>query len=134
MAEEARATAGLDYIVRTPGMESNVAPRIAATSGEFRPLTPYLLGRNRVAGAEVIDLKPELAEYFQVADGVLVVDVASRTPAAMAGILPGDVIVRMDEVRVRSVEDLRFGVSVAGDTLPISLIRQGTSIQVLLRR
>ena len=110
------------------------AVREAEEASEFRPLTPYLLGRNRVAGAEVIDLKPELAQYFGVGRGVLVVDVASGTPASMAGIVPGDVITRIDQVGVRSVEDLRFGVSMAGDTLPISLIRQGTSVQVLLRR
>jgi hypothetical protein len=35
---------------------------------------------------------------------------------------------------VRTVEDLRFGVSQAGATLPITLVRRGTEIQVLLRR
>jgi membrane-associated protease RseP (regulator of RpoE activity) len=133
MAEAARTTAGLEY--------GRLAPQISsgfntpdAPGGEFRPLTPYLLGRNRVAGAEVVDLKPELAEYFEVAGGVLVVSVAPGTPASIAGIIPGDVITRLDQVTVRSVEDLRFGVSQAGQTLPIALIRRGTSIQVLLRR
>jgi predicted metalloprotease with PDZ domain len=134
MAEAARATAGVEY--------SKLAPRVRSTASldesprvtEFRPLTPYLLGRNRVAGAEVVDLRPELAEYFEVEGGVLVVDVVAGTPAAIAGIVPGDVITRLDQVSVRSVQDLRFGVSQAGETLPIALIRQGTSIQVLLRR
>ena len=105
-----------------------------APSAEFRPLTPYLLGRNRVAGAQVVDLKPELAEYFDVEGGVLVVDVAAGTPAGLAGIIPGDVIVRIDRVAVRSVDDLRFGVSMAGDTLPVTVIRRGETAQVLLRR
>lgn len=52
----------------------------------------------------------------------------------MAGIVPGDVITRVDQVGVLSVEDLRFGVSMAGDSLPISLVRQGTSVQLLLPR
>ena len=100
----------------------------------FSPLTPYVLGRNRVAGAEVIDLRPELAAYFDVAGGVLVVDVAPRTPASLAGIAPGDVITHVHQVRVRSVDDLRIGVSRATDTLPISLIRRGDSVQALIRR
>lgn len=135
MADAARQTAGLEYLQET--RRTAGAPRAeqgVEESGEFRPLTPYLLGRNRVAGAEVIDLKAELAEYFGVGRGVLVVDVAEGTPASLAGIVPGDVITRIDQVGVRSVEDLRFGVSMAGDTLPISLVRQGTSVQVLLRR
>jgi membrane-associated protease RseP (regulator of RpoE activity) len=133
MALAARTTAGLEYArlapQASPGFNTPDAP-----GREFRPLTPYLLGRNRVAGAEVVDLKPELAEYFEVAGGVLVVSVAPGTPASIAGIIPGDVIIRLNEVSVRSVEDLRFGVSQAGQTLPITLIRRGTSIQVLLRR
>lgn len=147
MADAARATAGFDYGVvpgpsATVGFDYGVIPGASATArgdrdvvvGEFRPLTPYLLGRNRVAGAEVTDLRPELAEYFGVSKGVLVVDVAAGTPAQIAGILPGDVITRIDQVGVGTVEDLRFGVSVAGDSLPLTLIRKGASRQVLLRR
>ena len=134
MVEVARENAGLRYVASP--LDVNGPPPVgeAEAPPEFRPLTPYLLGRNRVAGAEVIDLRPELAEYFRVEGGVLVVDVPRGTPANMAGILPGDVVTRIDQVVVRSVEDLRFGVAQAGDTLPISLIRQGLSIQVLLRR
>jgi S1-C subfamily serine protease len=69
-----------------------------------------------------------------VSGGVLVLDVSAGTPAALAGIVPGDVITRLDQVGVRSVEDLRFSVSMAGESLPLSLVRQGASIQVLLRR
>lgn len=134
MAEAARATAGLAYVAEPREAPEPEWERVREEPTEFRPLTPYLLGRNRVAGAEVIDLKPELARYFEVRGGVLVVDVAAGTPASMAGIVPGDVITRIDQVGVRSVEDLRFGVSMAGDTLPITLIRQGSSVQVLLTR
>jgi predicted metalloprotease with PDZ domain len=135
MAEAARETAGLSYANRLPGVGSTLAPMAPEPGGgEFRPLTPYVLGRNRVAGAEVIDLRPELAQYFEVGRGVLVVDVLPGTPASMAGIVPGDVITRLDQVGVRTVDDLRYGVSVAGDSLPISLVRHGSSVQVLLRR
>ena len=134
MAEAARETAGLDYSSARLRLLTSGAPAAPVVADEFRPLTPYLLGRNRVAGAEVIDLRAELAQYFEVEGGVLVVDVAPGTPASLAGIVPGDVIIRLDQVGVRSVEDLRFGVSQASESLPISLIRQGVSIQVLLRR
>ena len=138
MAEAARETAGLEYVGRAPrvatvGAGSAVVPAQPPRAPEFRPLTPYLLGRNRVAGAEVVNLKPELAAYFEVEGGVLVVDVAPGTPAAMAGIVPGDVIVRIDRVGIRSIDDLRFGVSMAGDSLPVTLIRRGETAQVLLR-
>jgi PDZ domain len=134
MAVSAREKAGLEYTQRLPGIRGVVTLDRPAPQPDFRPLTPYLLGRNRVAGAEVTDLEPQLAEYFDVGGGVLVLGVAEGTPAALAGIVPGDVIVRLDQVTIRSVEDLRFGVSMAGETLPVSLIRQGASVQVLLRR
>lgn len=139
MADAARQTAGFDYRWPAPPSPTATVPEPEATSwgagASFRPLTPYMLGRNRVAGAEVIDLRPELAAYFEgVESGVLVVDVAPQTPAAISGLVPGDVITRMDQVVVRSVEDLRFGVSRAGEVLPLTLVRRGDPIQLLLRR
>ncbi|MDE0899513.1 MAG: PDZ domain-containing protein [Longimicrobiales bacterium] len=135
MAEAARQTAGLEYTIAPSGGQPNVlVPEGGNPRAEFRPLTPYLVGRNRVAGAEVTNIRPELAEYFGVSGGVLVLDVSAGTPAALAGIVPGDVITRLDQVGVRSVEDLRFGISMAGESLPVSLVRQGASVQVLLRR
>jgi membrane-associated protease RseP (regulator of RpoE activity) len=130
MAEAARVTAGLEYQLPEPYAPGAGAPGEPAT---FRPLTPYLLGSNRVAGAEVVDLRPGLAEYFRVETGVLVVDIAPGTPAAIAGIQPGDVIVNLDRVAIRSVDELRTGISRAGASLPVTLVRQGSRIEVLLR-
>jgi membrane-associated protease RseP (regulator of RpoE activity) len=132
MAEAARVSAGFQY------RAGNVTPVPAAPDvpepEPFSPLTPYLLGSNRVAGAELVDLRPGLAEYFRVDAGVLVVDVAPGTPMATAGIQPGDVIVNLDRVPVRTVDALRMGISRADDTLPVTLIRRGSSVEVLLRR
>jgi membrane-associated protease RseP (regulator of RpoE activity) len=100
----------------------------------FGPLTPYALGQNRAAGAEVTDLQPELAAYFEVRGGVLVVDVFRGTPAAIAGILPGDVITHLDQVTIRSVEELRVGLARAGESLPVTVVRRGNALQLLLRR
>ncbi|HET9950042.1 MAG TPA: PDZ domain-containing protein [Longimicrobiales bacterium] len=124
MAEAARVTAGREYLAATDGSWPQA----------FRPLTPYLVGSNRVAGAQVVELRPELAGYFAVERGVLVVDVAPGTPAAIAGLRPGDVVTRLDQVAVQTVEDLRFGVAQAPDTLPVTLVRHGATVEVLLRR
>lgn len=133
MSEAARVTAGFEYTVPDRPSGSVARPEPPEPQA-FRPLTPYLLGSNRVAGAQVIDLRPELAQYFDVGGGVLIVDVSPGTPAAMAGMLPGDVITRLDQVTVRSVEELRFGVSRSGESLPVSLVRQGGTLEVLLSR
>lgn len=100
----------------------------------FGPLTPYALGQNRAAGAEIVELQPELADYFEVDGGVLVVDVLPGTPAAIAGLHPGDVITHLDRVTVRSLQELRTGLSRTGPATPITVVRRGNAIQLLLRR
>ncbi len=101
---------------------------------EFRPTVPYVLGENRAAGAEVVDLRPELAEYFAVDGGVLVVDVAPGTPAARAGIQPGDVLTHVDGTPLFSIADLRRGLTHATGALPLTLVRKGRTLEVRLGR
>jgi membrane-associated protease RseP (regulator of RpoE activity) len=100
----------------------------------LRPLAPYVLGQNRVAGAQIVDLRRELAEYFRVQAGVLVVDVPEGTPAARAGLQPGDVITHVDGSVVASIKDLRLGLARTATELPLGLVRKGAPMQVLLRR
>ncbi|MBX6363303.1 MAG: PDZ domain-containing protein [Gemmatimonadetes bacterium] len=68
---------------------------------------PFDLGRRAVAGAELAEIEPPLTAYFQVDDGVLVLRVAPGTPAAKAGLEPGDVIVRAAGTPVHSIAELR---------------------------
>lgn len=110
------------------------APDPAHAPAPYSPLTPYVLGRNRVAGAEVIDLQPEMSGYFETETGVLVIEVAPGTPAALAGLLPGDVITHLGSVRVHSIDDLRIGVARAGSALDMGIVRRGEAVRVTLRR
>lgn len=123
-----------------PAVAPSAAPRPGGpevwvdVSGAFSPLTPYVLGRNRVAGAEVIDVQPDLARYFGVEAGVLVVDVPAGTPAAAASLRAGDIIVQLGDTPIRSVTDLRSAVARAGNGIPVELVRHGTRLRVLLPR
>src|SRR5688500_17400288 len=64
----------------------------------FRPVEiatgTFTYGMRAVAGAELHDLNPSLGASFGVQRGVLVLDAREGTPAARAGLLGGDVIVR----------------------------------------
>lgn len=73
----------------------------------YRFYTPFFAGQRTVAGAELAELNPSLARYFDVDAGVLVVDVADRSPAADGGIEPGDVIVEVNGEPVTSIRDVR---------------------------
>lgn len=59
-------------------------------------------------GVYLQDLTPELAGYLRVKDveGVLVSNVIDGSPAAKAGLRQGDVILEINRVKVKSVEDL----------------------------
>jgi predicted metalloprotease with PDZ domain len=103
-------------------------------TAEFRPLTPYRLGQDWVAGAQMVELKPDLGAYFQVESGVLVVKVPEGTPAALGGLQPGDVIVEAQGKPVHSIADLRTGLSEPGDTLRLQVVRKGRTVQALLGR
>jgi S1-C subfamily serine protease len=65
-------------------------------------------GRRSVAGAELTELDPGLAQYFGNArEGLLVLRVAPGTPAALAGVQPGDIVLSVNGQPVRTVEELR---------------------------
>ncbi len=99
-----------------------------------RPLAPYLAGMNRVAGAEFTPLSNDLATYFHVDGGLLVTDVAERTPAADTGLIPGDVIVAAGGRSVTSVDALRAALSAREGPLVLSLVRRGMRVDVRLGR
>lgn len=103
-------------------------------TGTWRPLAPYVLGQNRAAGAEVVDLRPELAEYFGVAGGVLVVDVPAGTPAAEAGLQPGDVLTHVNGRTIQDIRGLRAGLAGGDVDLTVGLVRKGRLLEVLLHR
>lgn len=69
-----------------------------------------------------------------VAEGALVVSIIKGTGAEKAGLLANDIIVRLDETRIRSMEDLVGAVSNAtvGKTVAIKIYRGGkqTTVQM----
>jgi serine protease Do len=67
-----------------------------------------------VLGVRVQTLTPELAQRARVDEGtkgVVVMDVAQDSPAATAGIEPGDVIVEMNRQPINSMDDYKKALS-----------------------
>jgi membrane-associated protease RseP (regulator of RpoE activity) len=94
----------------------------------------YEVGRTLVAGAELKSLNAELAPYFGVDGGVLVVEVVEGTPAAEADLRGGDVIVLVGGESVSSLEDLKFGMTYLERPLRIRVIRNREPLDMVLRK
>jgi len=91
-------------------------------------------GGGLVAGAELKALNPELAKYFRVDRGILVLGVLEGTPAAEANLQGGDVIITVAGDSVSSLEDLKFGLAYFGRPLRLRVVRDGEPVEVIIRR
>jgi membrane-associated protease RseP (regulator of RpoE activity) len=89
-----------------------------------------------VAGAELVTLEPELAEYFRgVREGLLVLRVAPGTPAARSGLRPGDVITGAGGQALGKPADLRALVATSDSpAVELEIVRQGRRQSVRLPR
>ena len=113
------------------------AAEASAPAVVSRRVTAGLVGRNFVGGAQLSDLNPRLSEYFGAERGVLVIDVLRGTPAHVAGLVPGDVIVRVGETEVDGLVACRKAlraVYARERSAVLSVIRKGDPILVTLSR
>ena len=91
-------------------------------------------------GIAGFDLTPEIAEEVNVEyiEGAYVEEVLNGSSAQYAGILPGDVIYRVNGTEVSGYGDIKdiIKFSKVGDNLKINLLRKGTekTIRVRLRK
>lgn len=93
-------------------------------------------GMRAVAGAELTTLESELADYFPGAsEGLLVLRVAPGSPAATAGLRPGDVITAGNGRPVQDVAGLRSLLSVGqDDAVTLRVVRHGKAHTVTIPR
>jgi serine protease Do len=113
-------------LVERPGTERASASREESEAG-----TPSF-------GMSVRPLTPELAEELELPrgeTGLVVADVDPSGAAATSGVRPGDVIKRVNDREVTSVQSLRAAVAAQADKPALMLVkRQGADLFVALRR
>jgi serine protease Do len=75
-----------------------------------------------------LDMNPALASYYNLGSdhGALVVRVNEDSPADHAGLRPGDIIVQIEEILVKGVEDVRNAIwkRKVGEKIRIKVIRK----------
>ena len=90
---------------------------------------------NAIAGAELEQLNPGLADYFSgVSDGVFVLRVAEATPAASADLRPGDVVQTVNGSPVLTIAELREAVTDASGTITLRVLRKAKPVTVVIRK
>lgn len=93
--------------------------------------------RHPFLGIEGVTVDAALAEEkdLPVEEGAYVVNVTKGTQAEKAGIKPGDVIVRLDDTPIRSMDDLLLAVRrrAVGDTVTVRLWRDGKQIAITMK-
>jgi serine protease Do len=82
--------------------------------------------RSGMLGIDGESVEDQLAEYFGVKEGVLVRSVPKDLPAAKAGIKAGDVIVRIEDSKVRSPREITSAIRTAKNRKPlkVTIVRQ----------
>ena len=88
-----------------------------------------LTGRHPLTGAKVANLSPAVAQEVGMDDdareGVVVIEVQDRTPAARIGVRRGDVVVAVNNEKVASVKQLVSVLAIGGAGWRLSVERGG---------
>lgn len=88
-------------------------------------------------GALVLDLYPEVMRMLPVLRkqyGVVIASVSPGTPAANAGLLPGDVIHSVNNITVGSISELRtrIGAAESGGFVVLQVARKGELMYIVV--
>jgi serine protease Do len=87
-----------------------------------------------------LSLNEDIAQYYNLPldRGVLISKVTAGSPAQNAGLIMGDIILRMDNVRINTIEDLLSNIHKRriGERVKITVFRRGfeQSFEVTLSR
>ncbi len=131
---------GINTAIFTPA-GGNVGIGFAIPSNMVLAVMGQLIAHGEVRrghlGVAVQDLAPELAEAFNVdyREGVLVVEVMPESSAAAAGIEAGDIITRVRDRDIRSVDEFKSQTATIfiGDEVDLEVLRGGRVLEVGLR-
>ncbi|HSW38689.1 MAG TPA: PDZ domain-containing protein, partial [Acidobacteriota bacterium] len=87
-------------------------------------------------GLETVILNPHLADTIRMpgATGLFVVNVVSQTPADIAGVLPGDVIIAMDGQPILDAASFTsyWQTHSLGDRLVLKILRKGKEYTITI--
>ena len=141
---------GLEFRIATHPLDSNV--ELTVLRGERtlktevalgpppevpqRDLT-WIEGRGPLAGAQIGNLSPAFAEelgFDPMRRGVVVVEVATNSPARNLRLKPGDVLVRINGKEIELVEDVLVATNEEASNWRIAIKRGDRQLNVMVRQ
>jgi serine protease Do len=102
--------ASVRLAIHRQGQERTVTVTLAEPPEQPPRDTSVLDGRNPLAGATVINLSPAVADELGTdpfAHGVMVLKLRAGSPAQRIGLAPGDIVSRLNDREVTTVEELK---------------------------
>jgi Do/DeqQ family serine protease len=117
------------------GEQLQLPVRLTPAPREPAPDETVLEGQQPLAGTQVANLSPALGEELSVSGwkGVVVTSIKRGAFARNLGIQPGDIIARINDVDIKTVEQLRKLVSVEQDEWTLTIERDGKRKTVTVR-
>ncbi len=80
-------------------------------------------------GIGIQDLNPELAQAFglEQTQGAVITNVQPKSPAAKAGLEPGDIVLSINDKRIKSSQEIRnqIGLLPIGEEVKLEILRHG---------
>jgi serine protease Do/serine protease DegQ len=128
---------GINTAILAPA-GGNVGIGFAIPSNMVSAIMAQLISRGEVqrgrVGLRVQAMNAELAKAFSVnfVEGVVVVEVDKESAAGKAGIVPGDIIVKVNDRDIKRVSDFhsQSALLMVGDKVNMTLLRDGKQKQV----
>ncbi|MEO8011708.1 MAG: Do family serine endopeptidase [Dokdonella sp.] len=102
----------------------------------MRQLVAFGEVRRGALGVDTQDITPELARMLSLTTGkgAVITRVRNATPAAEAGLLPGDVVVRVNGKSIVSSQELHNieGLSAVGSAMTLEVLREGKPLRLTM--
>ena len=110
-------------VFRTPGDEKDF--KVIRSSG----INATTGGKGGYLGVQVKDLSPQLQEYFEVKNGILIEEIMKDSPAEKAGLKAGDVIVTINDRKLDDYNDLIRTINYYNpeEEVNVSFVRKGNT-------